>query len=702
MYKFGLIKERIFNKKRYLSDTFGNPWKNLYTAYPHPYYIATDSNKRIIAMFDNPKEMTLGNVIVYGIDDNQGYTYDYDGTIYNNKAWDEKTNSIVDYKVPYPDNSRPDIDTLGYMTQSTYDPDKIKNDTFNMDNMKEGNNKLILTSEERDKIKNSANKNITITGTDGLTGGGDLNNNLEIKLSEETKNKLKSINSLENTINNLGALSKKDKVEIIDIDGSNEALNEQLLSKDGWKSLEDIDNFIYFLKEKCGNNLIINGNFDIKINSEYPNQWQLHENGQLYQKVPNMLSGTYTLWWDGGDKGFWTNENSPVIANHIQTEDKSGFICVPRTARRVVLLKGDWITNYHLTNPWNLVKRTLEEEKALCFPKNYLSDDSNYAKLDKDNNFTGSMSVNKKNADIKTTEERSHIHTTGKSSFIFTGGANADIYTSGDEANIYTSGNKSHIFTNSKDSNIYTLNDDSSIYTDGKRSHIYTGGGGHIIAGLTRNFSGDDLRHAETNKNNGRLAGDGAFIKNYDIGSIKFFLTNKVPENYLRPDGSLLSRSSYPELWEFARTSGMIVSDGEWLDTMGDAETGIKVISFGKFSYGDGSTNFRIPLLGGEFIRILSNDDSRDLDKNRTLGSMQDDAIRNIKGTLGWTFSISDAKYNPGALYWNTKTSRSMSTVSGNTTNSYDGISFDASRSVPTANENRPVNVAYNAFIRAL
>lgn len=690
MYKFGLIKERIFNKKRYLSDTFGNPWKNLYTKYPHPFYIATDNNKRIIAMFDNPEEMTLGNVIVYGIDDNQGYTYNYDGTIYNNKAWDEKTNSIVDYKVPYPDNSRPDIDTLGYMTQSTYDPDKIKNDTFNMDNMKEGNNKLILTSEERDKIKNSANKNITIIGTDGLTGGGDLNNNLEIKLSEETKKILKSITENNNNNSNLGKLAKKDKVEFSDINGYDTAFDGEILSKDGWKSLEDINSLIYFLENKCGNNLIINGNFDIKIDSAYPNQWQLHENGQLYQKVPNMLSDTYTLWWDGGEKGFWTNENSPIVINHTQAEDKSGLICVPLTARRVVLLKGDWITNYNLTNPWNLVKRSLEEEKALCFPKNYLSDDSNYAKLDKDNTFTGVNTFN----GIKTIENNNYIYTMGEQSTIFTKGKYAHIFTSGLQASIFTQGDESSLSTKGNKSNITTSGDSSSIYTQNSNSHIYTSGvNSHIIAGLTNKGTGLPAT-IKTDKSKGRLIGDGAFIKNYDIGSIKFFLTNNVPENYIRPDGSLLKRENYPELWEFANNSGMIVADADWLNNTRQ--------NWGKWSLGDGSTTFRVPLLGGEFLRIFDN--GRGIDKDRILGSYQYDAIRNISGGIGWITSASDCKNpngNGGALFWGARTTNAIN-LSSTTTDAYTNINIDASRVVPTANENRPRNIAYNAFIRAL
>ncbi|PHM73721.1 tail fiber protein [Xenorhabdus kozodoii] len=91
----------------------------------------------------------------------------------------------------------------------------------------------------------------------------------------------------------------------------------------------------------------------------------------------------------------------------------------------------------------------------------------------------------------------------------------------------------------------------------------------------------------------------------------------------------------------------------------------------------------------GLFKRALDSSDrgSRNYDPGRQLGTIQSDAIRNITGNFG-SPTIERGGYGSGAF---TSTfsdgGRSAGTGGGSI-----AFKFDASRVVPTANENRPVN----------
>jgi len=80
------------------------------------------------------------------------------------------------------------------------------------------------------------------------------------------------------------------------------------------------------------------------------------------------------------------------------------------------------------------------------------------------------------------------------------------------------------------------------------------------------------------------------------------------------------------------------------------------------------------------------------------LGVQQGDAIRNIWGHLSFNADTAFANYGALLLHsmWTSGFSRPGA---GNMTT---GITFDASRMVPTANENRPVNMAVRYLIRAV
>lgn len=159
---------------------------------------------------------------------------------------------------------------------------------------------------------------------------------------------------------------------------------------------------------------------------------------------------------------------------------------------------------------------------------------------------------------------------------------------------------------------------------------------------------------------------------NDEVGFIKYAITTVTPKGrYIKANGAAVSRTAYADLFA-------------------------KVGTF--WGAGDGSTTFNVPDLRGEFIR--SWDDGRGVDAGRAFGSAQGDAIRNITGqTL--PFYAAGQTTSSGSL---------LSTVFGSTPAKHGDIGgdpganfrieIDASRQVPTANENRPRNVALIAWIR--
>ncbi|MBN9665029.1 phage tail protein [Escherichia coli] len=104
----------------------------------------------------------------------------------------------------------------------------------------------------------------------------------------------------------------------------------------------------------------------------------------------------------------------------------------------------------------------------------------------------------------------------------------------------------------------------------------------------------------------------------------------------------------------------------------------------------------KLPDLRGEFIRGW--DDGRGVDSGRTLLSSQGDAIRNITGNVG-VYSDGLLTYASGVFSLGPASSNRQNPVSGTGSNAY--ATFDASKVVPTANENRPRNIAFNYIVRA-
>ena len=149
-------------------------------------------------------------------------------------------------------------------------------------------------------------------------------------------------------------------------------------------------------------------------------------------------------------------------------------------------------------------------------------------------------------------------------------------------------------------------------------------------------------------------------------GCFMWFCGSVAPDGWLECNGTILQISQYPELY-----------------------AAISII-YG----GDGVTTFALPDLtkdNGLFIRSTSTE--------RTIGSIQGDAIRNITGNL---FTYIQANSTGGAgVFSKTKGSNQRYTGHADYSAQYTGnLIFDASDSVPTADENRPVNMALMPIIK--
>lgn len=115
----------------------------------------------------------------------------------------------------------------------------------------------------------------------------------------------------------------------------------------------------------------------------------------------------------------------------------------------------------------------------------------------------------------------------------------------------------------------------------------------------------------------------------------------------------------------------------------------------------------KLPDLRGEFIRGW--DDERGVDSGRTLLSAQGDAIRNITGGFGQLRvnseinAIVDVQSVSGAFYGGTsvRNNINVSMTYANDRKIRQDVHFSAANVVPTANENRPRNIAFNYIVRA-
>lgn len=144
--------------------------------------------------------------------------------------------------------------------------------------------------------------------------------------------------------------------------------------------------------------------------------------------------------------------------------------------------------------------------------------------------------------------------------------------------------------------------------------------------------------------------------------------TATPPDGTLVADGSEVSRASYPELFAKIGTT---------------------------YGAGDGMTTFALPDWRDEFPRFSGAD--------RTVGSKQDDAIRNISGWFAiraWGASedpIGEAMATDNRLFSNLDDRSAVNAIGvrDDIFRPYQKIGFSTDGVVPTADENRPRNVAF-------
>ncbi|BFM50573.1 phage tail protein [Marinomonas sp. THO17] len=149
-------------------------------------------------------------------------------------------------------------------------------------------------------------------------------------------------------------------------------------------------------------------------------------------------------------------------------------------------------------------------------------------------------------------------------------------------------------------------------------------------------------------------------------------------------DGSTLSRTSHPIAFAIAQASSNFI---------GQAEKDADPVTYGGYyGDGDGSTSFTLPIVGGEFIRM--HDGGRGVDEGRVFGGWQEDAIRNIFGRINTNYNVFTEGVAGAFTYVNEDLEHTIAT-SGTTSTTKGSTTFDASLVVPTANENRPRNLAY-------
>lgn len=165
------------------------------------------------------------------------------------------------------------------------------------------------------------------------------------------------------------------------------------------------------------------------------------------------------------------------------------------------------------------------------------------------------------------------------------------------------------------------------------------------------------------------------------VGTIEQGLWATAPSGRLALRGQTVSRTTYATLFNHLTTAGLI-----------KPQIGKQTWEFGS---GDGSTTFTLADYSGLFLRGTPSD-------NSSLGVYQGDAIRNITGkwyTSGDRFTGNDSNHFEGAMYQERRHNTWQYSGQG-LGNRLTGVGFDASRVVPTATENRPVNISLMTVIK--
>ncbi|MGL5016123.1 MAG: phage tail protein [Bacteroidales bacterium] len=173
-------------------------------------------------------------------------------------------------------------------------------------------------------------------------------------------------------------------------------------------------------------------------------------------------------------------------------------------------------------------------------------------------------------------------------------------------------------------------------------------------------------------------------------------------EGFIPADGQLLSRGLYPSLWKAIEDGKVpVVTDSSWTDN---------VDTRGSYTTGDGSTTFRVPDYNGKTSGSKGSAFLRGDGLNAgEIGHIQGDAIRDIQGHIGSVGGSLNRSYgvgfedSDGVFHRINQDGFDMGPIAATQARNADlgNIEFRASRVVPTADENRPTNVAGVWMIKA-
>ncbi|WP_434696958.1 tail fiber protein [Pseudomonas sp. Z1-14] len=178
------------------------------------------------------------------------------------------------------------------------------------------------------------------------------------------------------------------------------------------------------------------------------------------------------------------------------------------------------------------------------------------------------------------------------------------------------------------------------------------------------------------------------------LGRVSFESTRQViPGGYAVLNGNLLVRSDWPWLWDYAQSSGALVSEAS------------RPGNEGAWTTGDGATTFRVPDIRGEFLRVL--DEARGVDIDRSPGSRQMYALENHNHFLP-TSSGSTVRPTPSIpdSLWDLTHDVNSAPVSGTLGTTFPNPAYSGGDSVGSigsfSSETRPRNVAYPARIKLI
>jgi hypothetical protein len=168
-----------------------------------------------------------------------------------------------------------------------------------------------------------------------------------------------------------------------------------------------------------------------------------------------------------------------------------------------------------------------------------------------------------------------------------------------------------------------------------------------------------------------------------DVGT-PLFAYSQI-DNTIVADGSLLSRSDYPRLWGYVNSSNAVINDSLWNHKILGIPTHLYE---GFFSFGDGSTTFRVPNLMNMFFRGITT--------GRVVGQQQAAQVGEHKHKIpAWADNpaLSDGTEElPTARLLEDFT---QSSVTPKTT-----VHTTYNNNVDATKENRPINIGFLPLIK--